>query len=122
MHDEITVVLSPTHQALQVLAIRHGQEWMRASLPFPDRAHPRALTTLLEAIALWAQCPARVVSAVGLSETGSDWPIFDALGWGERRLHFTVEWVPPRAMRGRGLGRRGNFRALFALAHAAGAP
>ena len=122
MHDTITVVLAPTQQALQVLAIRHGQEWLRASLPFPRHAHPRALTTLLEALALWAQCPARVVCAVGQSETGSDGHVLDALGWGEHRLHFTVEWVSPRALRGRSLGRLGNFRALFALAHAAGAP
>lgn len=122
MSEEITVVMAPAPSALRVLAVQQGQEWLRAALPTPSQAHPRAAATLLEALGLWAQCPVRVVWSADARAPGCDWGLLDALGFGERRLHYVVEWAPARGPRARALGGLGSFRTLHALARTGGRP
>lgn len=112
MPDSLTVLLAPSRAHLQVLALLDRQEILRALLPPPHRAHPRALPTLLESLALWSERPARVVWSADDSHDGSNTALLDALGFGETRLHFHVEWAPQAPRRARSLKGPASFRAL----------
>lgn len=120
MNDSPTVLMAPSSTLLQLLCTHNEQEIFRAFLPSPARAHPRALSTLLEGLALWTQQPARVVWSADNADDGSCTALLDALGFGERRLHFHVEWTPLASPRARTLGGPASFRALRSLAQKAG--
>jgi len=120
MSDSLTVLLVPTRTHLQLLSLHNDQEILRALLPLPQRAHPRSLPTLLESLALWTQQPARVVWSADATDDGSCTALLDALGFGESRLHFHVEWAPLTPRSARSLGGPASFRTLRSRAHRAG--
>ena len=53
--SEITVILSPEPAQTRILATVYDDEILKAVLPEMERAHPRALPTLLGGLALWTQ-------------------------------------------------------------------
>jgi hypothetical protein len=108
-----TTVRVESREAKLLVTDEEGDEVMRARLPLhPD--HPRALLTLLEALALWSGSPATAAISVAASARrscdrdlfgGALWPADSALV----RLHFVF---PRRPRRLRGLG---DFRKVLAV-------
>lgn len=79
--------------------------------------HPRAAATLLEGLSLWYQRPLSVVLCVDDELNSSALGLCDALGYGQRSLHYEVGIAVtdriPKRNRIIGLG---DFRALQRIA------
>jgi hypothetical protein len=103
MNSEITVALSPSHQSTRLLAVRRGQEILRAELGPPSQMHAHAAPRLLEGLALWFQHPLRVVLCVDELSTGFDLSLEDGFGLGDKRLHYEVEVATRQTDRRRSL-------------------
>ncbi len=86
-------------------------ELLRAVLPSPLEAHPRAAATLCEALSLWVQQPLSVVLYADVKDASSGLGLCDTFGFGQRTVHYEVEVVDPTRRR-RGLG---SFRDLRQL-------
>ena len=81
-----------------------------------DAAHPRALPTLLEAVALWHGIPVRAALVVDDERGSFGSPLMQSTfeDFGRSPL-YTLEWVPAargRRRRSRDLGAMGEFRDL----------
>lgn len=104
-----TVRPGPNHT--QILVTEDGDDCLRARLPIAPN-HPRALSTLLEGLALWRSRPVRVVIvADGLSTPSSiDALLGDALYPPDcAAVRFEVHHPRvPRRLRG-----MGDFRDLY---------
>jgi hypothetical protein len=109
----VTVAAQPTH--VRLLTMGPQGEMMRAILGPISNMHPRAAITLLEGLALWHQQQLSVVVAVDGQDDGSAMGLFDALGLGERTLHFEVGVAVAGARRPRRLHGLGSFRDLRQL-------
>jgi hypothetical protein len=114
--NPITVTLAPEATHVRVLVTGPEGEMMRAILGPPARMHPRAARTLLEGLALWQQQALSVVLYVDGPDDGCAMGLYDALGLGERTLHYEVGIAVKGAGRRRRLGSVGNFRDLRELA------
>ena len=114
--NPITVTLAPEATHVRVLVTGPEGEMMRAVLGAPARMHPRAARTLLEGLALWQQQALSVVLYVDGPDDGCAMGLYDALGMGERTLHYEVGIAVKGAGRRRRLGSVGNFRDLRELA------
>ena len=114
--NPITVTFAPEATHVRVLVTGHEGEMMRAILGPPARMHPRAARTLLEGLALWQQQALSVVLYVDGPDDGCAMGLYDALGLGERTLHYEVGIAVKGAGRRRRLGSVGNFRDLRELA------
>jgi hypothetical protein len=113
--NSITVTLAPEATRVRVLVTGPEGEMMRAVLGAPSRMHPRAARTLLEGLALWQQQPLCVVLYADSPDDGCAMGLLDALGMGERTLHYEVGIAVKGAGRRRRLGSVGNFRDLRQL-------
>ncbi len=114
MSDTITVTIAPKPDRVRILATTPTRDVLKAVLPPARHAHPRAAAALLEGLALWQQQPLSVVlSADGLDD-GCAMGLCDALGLGERNLHYEVDLAirAPRGHRRRELRGLGDFRDL----------
>lgn len=115
--DRITVTIAPERTRTRMLATYGADEVLRAVLGPAAETHPRAAATLLEGLSLWHQRPLFVVLCAGERSCGSDLGLFDALGFGQRNVHYEVGVVVADARaRARRLGGLGDFRALRRLA------
>lgn len=96
-----------------------GDRMLAQLPPLSSAKHPRALPTLLEALALWC---GQVVPVVISVDELFDWQrsgLSDSLDYGTETLFYTVEIVPlererhrgPRPKRLRGLGSFAGERA-----------
>jgi hypothetical protein len=114
--DRLTVTLDPRRGETRVLMMEGRDERLRAVLGPARAAHPRAATTLLEALALWQQRAVSCVLCADVEEPSSALRLTDGLGLGERSIHFEVE-VALRAhrRRARHLATLGDFRDLRQL-------
>lgn len=113
MHDTITVTIRATGAQTQLLVRQGPDEMMIAQLGPSSWAHPRALTTLLEGLALWFQTRVHVVLCAGSEEIASSSGLVDGLGCGLATLHFEVvrpEDSHRRGVRLRGVGDVRNLR------------
>ncbi len=104
--------VKPATAATRLLLTRGPDELLRAALPAARATHPRAAAALCEALSLWVQEPLSVVLCVDGRDSSSELGLCDALGLGDRTVHYEVE-VMDRARRRRGLG---SFRDLRQLA------
>lgn len=114
--DPLMVTLDPRAGTTRVLVMGGRDEILRAVLGPARGTHPRAAATWLEGLALWHQRPLAVALCVDEEESSSSLHLYDALGAGERNVHYTVS-VVPRERRGgghriRGVGRFGDLRQL----------
>jgi hypothetical protein len=119
--ESIWLGLSPSSRSTRILAMRGPSEpILKAHLSLrPSSA--RAVTALLEAIALWEGAPVRAALVVDESSTSSSpttlyRDLFAVLG--ESTPLYQLEWVP-RAVRRRrdgltGLGDFGDLERLLA--------
>jgi hypothetical protein len=83
---------------------------LRAALPPPGVAHPRAASLLLEGLSLWMDRPLSVVLCADAGGDSSALGLCDGFGFGNENLHYSVEVIER--------GRRpsmGTFRDLRQL-------
>lgn len=110
--ERITVILAPEPTRVRMLVRGDGRDLMKAVLGSARKAHPRAASTLLEGLALWHQRPLGVVVCVDDNCDGHALGLFDALGFGERTVHYEVGVAYHKALRKQRLGGFGDFRDL----------
>lgn len=92
---------------------RGPQEIMRAILGPSKETHPRAAATLIEGLSLWYQRPLRVVLCVDDTLNSSALNLCDALGFGQRAIHYEIGIaVRDRQPKRNRIGGVGDFRAL----------
>lgn len=104
-------------EATRLLVTQDNDEILKAILPPPLHAHPRAATTLLEGLSLWLQRPLSVVLCADEPVASSGLGLCDGLGVGKRTLHYEVAVVAgiPVRRRGRRIDGVGDFRELRQL-------
>lgn len=102
------IVIKPSPLSTRILLSSLEGEMLRATLPPPGAAHPRAAATLLDGLSLWIGQPLSVALSADAQGTSSALGLCDGLGTGQRTMHYVVEVVDPRR-RNRGLG---SFREL----------
>ncbi len=88
--NRITVVMAPEPMRMRMLVRRGRHDLLKAVLGPPEHAHPRAATTLLEGLALWHQRQLGVVLCATEPLTGYSLGLCNALGLGERNVHYEV--------------------------------
>lgn len=110
------VTIDPRRERTRILMMEGRDERLRAVLGPATAAHPRAATTLLEALALWHQRPVSCVLCADVAAPSSALRLTDGLGLGERNIHFEVEVaLRDHRRRGRHLCTLGDFRDLRQL-------
>lgn len=117
MSETIRITIAPQKDKVRLLAAAPTHDIMKAVLDSPRRAHPRAMTTLLEGLALWHQRPLSVVLCADDADDGVAMHLCDALGYG-RALHYDVELAvttPCARRRRHELRGLGDFRDLRSL-------
>jgi hypothetical protein len=98
--EPYTVLMMPSKQHTRVMLLRGSQEQLRAVLPPLTRVRqPRAVTTLLEALALWADTRVRVVLCADATASTYWLGLTDARGCGARSVFYEVEVVALRDKR-----------------------
>jgi hypothetical protein len=113
----MVVTLAPERGRTRVLMKCEEQDVLKAVLPSPELAHPRAAATLLEGLALWHQTRLSVVLLVDDQDRSSAaLSLYDGLGLGDRTLHYEVAVAcrEPRRARSR-IDGVGDFRDLRQL-------
>ena len=108
-------VLKTSPRSTKILVRVDDDEVLKAVLLTPIAPHPRALPTLLEAMALWYQAPVHAVLSATDEASWCRLGLLDELCLGADTVHYTVE------LRQRDRGRRqrlaglGNFDDLRQL-------
>jgi len=115
--ESIWMGIAPSSEATRVIAMSGPSETILKAQLATDPKHPRALATLLEALALWQGQPVRAAlcaDALGLS---CDSNLCREAFLDDGGALFSVVWVPAGAHRRRRhrLGGLGNFRDLERL-------
>jgi len=105
------ITLKPNSLATRLLLVDGNRTALKAVLPSPTQAHPRAAATLLEALALWYQRPLFAVLCADEQGYSSAMGLCDVFGFGSTTLHYEVD-VVDRSRRRRTLGDFGDLRAL----------
>jgi len=115
--ESILVVVDPRPPVARVLAVGSSGETLLKARLSSRPSHPRALATLLEALALWQQVPIRAALAVGEEEpwcdTGRYLTGFEDVGFAPLYTIELVERMPRLKKRRRGtIAGMGDFRDL----------
>jgi hypothetical protein len=116
--SSIWMGIAPGPTSTRVLAMQGGSETILKARLRRDPSHPRALGTLLEAMALWQGMHVRAALAVDEESTSCGSSLcrspFPELGTDPL---FTLEWVPVAARRRRrsAIAGMGEFRDLERL-------
>jgi hypothetical protein len=116
--SSIWVGIAPGPTATRVLAMHGARETILKARLRRDPAHPRALATLLEALALWQGM--RVHAALAADDEQTSYAASlcrDPLTEHGIDPLFTVDWVPVAGRRRRrpGIGGMGRFHDLERL-------
>jgi hypothetical protein len=114
--ERLIVTMEPLPRETRLLVMAGRDEMMRAILGPTTASHPRAVATLLEGLSLWHQQALSVVLCADVEASSSATRMFDALGFGEKTVHYEVEVaLRDRRRRGRRIHGLGNFRDLRQL-------
>jgi hypothetical protein len=109
---KLNATILPTSWSTRILVTHHGQDLLKARLPTTPQ-HPRALTTLLEGLALWVATPVHAVlvaeGPLGSCRVDSLFDGFLPAGTPNVELHI----VDPRERKR--LAGPGDFRQLHLL-------
>jgi hypothetical protein len=85
-------ILKTSPVSTRVLVRMGDEDVLKAVLPPPSSPpHPRALPTLLEAIALWHQTPVLAVLSAAEAESWFRLGLVDPFYLGTDTVHYTVE-------------------------------
>lgn len=111
--ESVWMGISPSPAATRVVAMAGPSETILKAQLATEPKHPRALGTLLEAVALWQGLPVRAALCVGSRAGSCDSNLYrDALSEDGGAL-YSVVWVPASAQHRRvRLDGLGNFRDL----------
>jgi hypothetical protein len=92
--SDIWMGIAPDRQATRVIAMAGPSETILKARLLPSPAHPRAMATLLEAVALWQGTRVRAALSAAGPEGVSDSSIYrEAFLDGGGPL-YTLDWVP----------------------------
>ena len=105
------LLCKPTPTATRLLLCDGEDEILKAMLPSPPQAHPRAAPTLCEGLALWLGRPLSIALYADTEGASSALGLCDGLGFGATSLFYQVDVVDP-SRRHRPLG---SFRDLRQL-------
>lgn len=115
MTDPITVTIAPEPTRVRMLVTRNERDILKAVLAPATSTHFRAASTLLEGLSLWYQQSLSVVVCADERGDSSALGLCDALGFGQRHLHFDVGIAASTPRRRRSRGGLGDFRDLRQL-------
>ena len=109
--------ISPGPQATRVLAMAGPGETILKARLGREPAHPRALSTLLEAMALWQGQRVRAALCAGERDGASDSSLYRAAFEDVGGPLYALDWVPApgRARRHRDIAGMGDFADLRRL-------
>ena len=110
-----TAFLKTSPHSTKVLVRLDGNEVLKAALLTPRTPHPRALPTLLEAIALWYQTPVHAVLCAIDEESWCRLGLLDDLCLSADTVHYTVELRQRERERRQRIAGLGNFDDLRQL-------
>jgi hypothetical protein len=102
------LVIKPSSSTTRLYLQYGDEEMLRAQLPAPTSAHPRAAATLCEALSLWLGQPLSIVLCADAEGASSALGLCDGFGFGATTVHYEVEVVDRR----RPVRRLGSFRDL----------
>jgi hypothetical protein len=98
--DPYCLLLVPSGTRTRLVLTQGPREGLRAVLPpLTHVRHGRAVTTLLEGLALWLDAPVRVALCAEASGTTYWLGLTDARGSGTRGLFHEVQLLAPRGKR-----------------------
>jgi hypothetical protein len=118
MSHTIWMGIAPGPAGTRVIAMEGAKETILKARLCREPKHPRALATLLEAIALWQGRHVRAALAADARVVGSDSTLFREVVPDDGGALYTLDWVPagPRALyRHRDLRGFGEFHDLRQL-------
>lgn len=91
---DIWMAISPERHVTRVIAMAGPGETILKARLSPSPSHPRAMATLLEAVALWQGAQVRAALCASEKDGGSDTSIYrEAFTDGGGPL-YTLDWVP----------------------------
>jgi hypothetical protein len=114
---DIWMAIAPEQQSTRVIAMAGPSETILKARLLPSPAHPRALATLLEAVALWQGARVRAALCAAERDGASDTSLYREAFTDVGGPLYTLDWVPgPRARRRhrdvRGVGAFADLRQL----------
>ena len=111
--ESIWMGIAPRAAATLILAMHGPSETLLKGILRGEPSHPRALGTLLEALALWQGAPVRAVLCADEQAPSSDSTLWRA-AWDDGAPLYSVTWVPgvERPRRQRAIAGVGDFRDL----------
>jgi hypothetical protein len=116
--DSIWMGIAPGIRETRVIAMHGASETILKARLRRDPAHPRAMVSLLEAVALWEGMPVRAALAADDEQTSSESSLCRAatIDTGPSPL-YSVDWVPAtgRGRRRSRIAGMGDFRDLRQL-------
>jgi hypothetical protein len=116
--DSIWMGIAPGVQRTRVIAMDGASETILKARLRRDPAHPRAMVSLLEAVALWQGAPVRAALSADDEQTSCESCLCRAaaIDIAPSSL-YTVDWVPVtgRGRRRRNIAGMGDFRDLRQL-------
>jgi hypothetical protein len=115
--NSIWMGIAPGSTATRVIAMDGPRETLLKARLARDPKHPRALATLLEAVALWQGAPVRAALCADAREVSCDSNICREAFLDDGGALYSLIWVPAGAHRQRRhrLHGLGSFRDLEAL-------
>jgi hypothetical protein len=117
--ESIWMAVAPNATSTRVLAMAGTQDTILKARLSRSPAHPRAMTTLLEAIALWQGRPIRAALCADDRPGGSDSSLFRETFADVGGPLYTLDWIPAlergRRARRRDIAGMGEFADLRQL-------
>jgi hypothetical protein len=107
--SNIWMGITPGARTTRVIAMAGASETILKARLAAEPRHPRALSTLLEAIALWQGRHVRAALAADEKVVGSDSMLFREVVPDDGGALFTLDWVPAGA---RALHRHRDIRGF----------
>ena len=106
--ESIWMAIAPSATSTRVLAMAGARETILKAKRSPS--HPRAMASLLEAIALWQGVPIRAALCADARPGGSDSSLFRETFTDLGGPLYTLDWVPAREH-----GRRARRRDIAGM-------